>query len=48
MINAEKIKKFRCISCNEVVEIGKCGEHRISSGHKDFKPIYIEDKNGSN
>lgn len=31
---------FRCTTCNSLIVIGRCGEHRIQTGHKDFESIY--------
>ena len=37
---AKEVVAFRCAMCNSLIAIGRCGEHRIQTGHKDFKSVY--------
>ncbi len=42
MMDLEKTN-FKCKECGKIVIQGKCGEHRVETGHKDFEFFY-EDK----
>ncbi len=37
---------FRCKECSEIVARGKCGEHRLKTGHEEFEVIYGRNSNG--
>ncbi len=31
---------FRCKDCGNIIKLGKCGEHRVETEHKDYVAIY--------
>jgi hypothetical protein len=35
---------FRCKSCGIVLDVGRCGKHRVETGHKDFEGVYDIEK----
>lgn len=39
-IELSELTAFRCTTCNSLIAMGRCGEHRTQTGHKDFESVY--------
>ncbi len=31
---------FKCKICKRYIDLGKCGYHRMETGHKEFEAVY--------
>lgn len=39
---------FRCKECSEIINQGKCGEHRAETGHEEFESVGDGNENNFN